>query len=82
MCGGADAGSGLVLANAGPATNGSQFFLVYQDSDIDPNYTVFGRIVQGLDVLDRVAADGADDSNGAGDGHPKMDVTIESVSGS
>ena len=68
------------MANAGPATNGSQFFLVYKDSDIDPIYSVFGTITGGLDVLDRIAAGGTDDSNGTGDGRPKLAVTIESVS--
>jgi peptidyl-prolyl cis-trans isomerase B (cyclophilin B) len=69
----------LAMANAGPGTNGSQFFLVYKDSDIDPNYTVFGTITGGLDVLDKIAAAGEDDSNGPGDGRPKLAVTITSV---
>jgi peptidyl-prolyl cis-trans isomerase B (cyclophilin B) len=69
----------LAMANAGPGTNGSQFFLVYKDSEIDPNYSVFGKITKGLDVLDKIAAAGTDDSNGAGDGHPKLEVTITRV---
>ena len=69
----------VAMANAGPGTNGSQFFLVYQDSDIDPNYTVFGTVSAGLDVLDKVARGGTDDSGGTGDGRPKLDVTIQSV---
>jgi peptidyl-prolyl cis-trans isomerase B (cyclophilin B) len=69
----------LAMANAGPGTNGSQFFLVYRDSDIDPNYTVFGTVTRGLDVLDQIAAGGADDSNGTGDGRPKLQVTINRV---
>ncbi len=69
----------LAMANAGPGTNGSQFFLVYKDSDIDPNYTVFGTVTGGLDILDKVAAAGEDDSNGPGDGRPKLQVTITSV---
>jgi peptidyl-prolyl cis-trans isomerase B (cyclophilin B) len=69
----------LAMANAGPGTNGSQFFLVYKDSEIDPNYSVFGRITAGIDVLDKIAAAGTDDSNGPGDGHPKLEVTINRV---
>jgi peptidyl-prolyl cis-trans isomerase B (cyclophilin B) len=69
----------LAMANSGPGTNGSQFFLVYKDSAIDPNYSVFGRITAGLDVLDRIAAAGTDESNGPGDGHPKLEVTISRV---
>jgi peptidyl-prolyl cis-trans isomerase B (cyclophilin B) len=49
----------LAMANAGPDTNGSQFFLVYADSILRPNYTVFGWIDDaGLAVLDAIAAGG------------------------
>jgi len=49
----------LAMANAGPDTNGSQFFLVTSDSVLRPNYTVFGRVsAAGLATLDKVAAGG------------------------
>jgi peptidyl-prolyl cis-trans isomerase B (cyclophilin B) len=49
----------LAMANAGPDTNGSQFFLVYADSILRPNYTVFGRISEsGMAALDAIAAGG------------------------
>jgi peptidyl-prolyl cis-trans isomerase B (cyclophilin B) len=49
----------LAMANAGPDTNGSQFFLVYKDSALRPNYTVFGTVsAAGMAVLDRIAAAG------------------------
>ena len=49
----------LAMANAGPDTNGSQFFLVYADSVLHPNYTVFGTVDRsGLRTLDRIAAGG------------------------
>jgi peptidyl-prolyl cis-trans isomerase B (cyclophilin B) len=67
------------MANSGPGTNGSQFFLVYKDSDIDPNYTIFGTITAGLDVLDKIATAGTDDSNGPADGRPKINVTLLTV---
>ena len=52
----------LAMANAGPGTNGSQFFLVYKDSQLPPNYTVFGTIDQtGLATLDKIAAAGTAD---------------------
>ena len=65
----------LAMANAGPGTNGSQFFLVYKDSPLSPNYTPFGQIVSGLDVVQKIAAAG---SNPPGDGSPKQPVVIES----
>ncbi|MFE4053219.1 peptidylprolyl isomerase [Streptomyces sp. YIM B13518] len=47
------------MANAGPNTNGSQFFVVYGDSALRPNYTVFGTVgVAGLKTLDEIAAGG------------------------
>jgi peptidyl-prolyl cis-trans isomerase B (cyclophilin B) len=68
----------LAMANAGPGTNGSQFFLVYKDSELPPNYTVFGTIDQtGLATLDKIAAAGTAD--GGPDGKPKDDVTIKSI---
>jgi peptidyl-prolyl cis-trans isomerase B (cyclophilin B) len=68
----------LAMANAGPGTNGSQFFLVYQDSQLPPNYTVFGTIDQtGLATLDKIAAGGVD--GGGSDGKPKLPVQIKSI---
>jgi peptidylprolyl isomerase len=45
----------LAMANAGPNTNGSQFFIVHQDYPLQPNYTIFGKVTEGLDVLDAIA---------------------------
>jgi peptidyl-prolyl cis-trans isomerase B (cyclophilin B) len=70
----------VAMANAGPNTNGSQFFLVYQNSaGLQPNYTPFGTIVSGLKIIQNVAKAGSDNANGAGDGHPKEKVVIKSV---
>ena len=62
-----------------PDTDGSQFFLVYKNTPLPPNYTPFGTIVSGLNVIQNVAKAGTDNSNGAGDGHPKEPVQIERV---
>jgi peptidyl-prolyl cis-trans isomerase B (cyclophilin B) len=68
----------LAMANAGPGTNGSQFFLVYQDSILPPTYTVFGVIDEkGLAVVDEIAA--AAVADGTDDGPPKNPVTIKTV---
>ncbi|MFF8610677.1 peptidylprolyl isomerase [Streptomyces sp. NPDC015346] len=69
----------LAMANAGPGTNGSQFFMVYGDSELPPNYTVFGKATSGMDLLEEVADAGSDDANGEGDGAPKKKVTIQDV---
>jgi peptidyl-prolyl cis-trans isomerase B (cyclophilin B) len=68
----------LAMANAGSGTNGSQFFVVYQDSTLPPTYTVFGTVDEtGVAVVERIAAAGVQD--GTDDGKPKMNVTIQSV---
>lgn len=68
----------LAMANAGPDTNGSQFFLVYEDTQLPPSYTVFGQMSDaGVDVVKKVAAKGT--ANGSPDGPPKTEVKIESV---
>lgn len=49
-------GRGVVaMANAGTGTTGSQFFIVLADTGLEANYSVFGEVVDGLDVLDRIA---------------------------
>lgn len=68
----------LAMANAGPGTNGSQFFMVYKDSQLPPQYTVFGTIQpDGLAVLDKVAKAGV--AGGGEDGAPASEVTIKSL---
>jgi peptidyl-prolyl cis-trans isomerase B (cyclophilin B) len=69
----------VAMANAGPGTNGSQFFIMYKDSQLEPNYTPFGTVTKGMDILDRVAAGGAGTENGPDDGRPKLAVTIQSL---
>jgi peptidyl-prolyl cis-trans isomerase B (cyclophilin B) len=68
------------MANAGPGTNGSQFFLVYRNSlSLPASYTPFGTVVKGLGIVQNVAKAGTDNANGAGDGHPKKKVIIYRV---
>ncbi len=45
----------LAMANAGPNTNGSQFFIMHSDYPLPPNYTIFGQLIEGEDVLDTIA---------------------------
>lgn len=67
----------VAMANAGPGTNGSQFFLVYEDTRLPPAYTPFGRITRNAHVLDEIAGKGTKD--GGGDGAPRQDVIVDSV---
>jgi peptidyl-prolyl cis-trans isomerase B (cyclophilin B) len=77
----------VAMANAGPGTNGSQFFIIYKDSELPANYTLLGTVTEGLDIVKQVAAAGHDDafktnpdgSQGPGGGHPKKAVTITSL---
>ena len=57
----------VAMANSGPNTNGSQFFLVFGDTQLSPDYTVFGTIdAAGIAALKQIAAQGTDDSQGSG----------------
>ena len=68
----------LAMANAGPDTNGSQFFIVYEDSQLPPSYAVFGHVDDaGLKVVREIAEKGT--KTGAPDGPPKEPVEIDSV---
>ena len=68
----------VAMANSGPNTNGSQFFLVFGDSPaLGPSYSIWGKITEGLDVLKFIASKGVTDPSGIG--APKIKVAIESV---
>jgi peptidyl-prolyl cis-trans isomerase B (cyclophilin B) len=67
----------VAMANSGPNTNGSQFFLVYGDSQLPAQYTPFGKVTGGLDVLHKIAAAGV--KGGGEDGAPTTPVTLKSV---
>jgi cyclophilin family peptidyl-prolyl cis-trans isomerase len=64
----------LAMANAGPNTNGSQFFIVHADAQLPPAYSVFGRTVEGLDVVDAIATTRTDARD-----RPYEDMVISTV---
>lgn len=64
----------VAMANAGPGTAGSQFFIVYKDTTLGPSYTIWGTVVSGLDVVSKVAAAGV--QGGGGDGAPHQSIVI------
>jgi cyclophilin family peptidyl-prolyl cis-trans isomerase len=66
------------MANAGPNTNGSQFFIVQKDYPLPPNYTIFGQLTDGLDVLDKIATTPTGPGAGGPD-TPKTPITINSI---
>ncbi len=65
----------VAMANAGPGTAGSQFFLVYQDTTLPPNYTIWGQVTEGLDIVEQIAAAGV--QGGGTDGSPAAPIGIE-----
>ena len=65
----------VAMANAGAGTGGSQFFIVYKDgSTLGPNYTIWGKVVSGLDVITKVATQGV--QGGGADGKPVQPIVI------
>ncbi|MEP7158235.1 MAG: peptidylprolyl isomerase [Chloroflexota bacterium] len=64
----------LAMANAGPNTNGSQFFVMHANYNLPPNYTIFGKLTAGEDTLDKIATA----PTGAQD-RPTQPVTINKV---
>jgi peptidyl-prolyl cis-trans isomerase B (cyclophilin B) len=74
------AGTLAMAHSSQPNSNGSQFFFAYQTTTLPRDYTPFGTIASGLDIVKNVARAGTDNANGTGDGHPKQSVVIDSVS--
>jgi peptidyl-prolyl cis-trans isomerase B (cyclophilin B) len=73
-------GSIAMAKTSAPNSTGSQFFINYQDSPLDPAYTYVGSVIRGLDLVEQVAKGGDDASFGAnGGGKPKVTMTIKSI---
>ncbi|MBA2527342.1 MAG: peptidylprolyl isomerase [Pyrinomonadaceae bacterium] len=64
----------VAMANAGPNTNGSQFFIMHSDYALPPSYTIFGRVTEGQDVVDTIAT-----SKTGRDDRPASEVKMEKV---
>ena len=64
----------MAMANAGPNTNGSQFFIMHVDYALPPNYTIFGRVTEGQDVVNAIATSATDRND-----RPVEEVRMESV---
>ena len=64
----------VAMANAGPNTNGSQFFIMHVDYPLPPSYTKFGRVIEGQDVVDAIATTPRDRND-----RPLSEVKMEKV---
>jgi cyclophilin family peptidyl-prolyl cis-trans isomerase len=70
----------LAMANRGPNTNTSQFFIMLRDNLRMPkNYTIFGKVIKGIEVVDKIGEVEIDPQMGATDGKPKTDVVMKKV---
>jgi peptidyl-prolyl cis-trans isomerase B (cyclophilin B) len=67
----------VAMANSGANTNGSQFFIVYEDTSMNPNYTIWGKVIKGLEIVKVIAKEGVAD--GTSNGMPKQMIAIEKV---
>jgi cyclophilin family peptidyl-prolyl cis-trans isomerase len=64
----------VAMANSGPNTNGSQFFIMHKDVGLPHSYTIFGKVTDGIDVVDSIADSKTDRSD-----RPESDVRISAV---
>lgn len=69
----------LAMANSGPNTNGSQFFIMLADNSLPHNYTIFGKVIAGQDIVDKIGQVAITPQMGPNDGVPKVPVVMESV---
>lgn len=67
----------VAMANSGANTNGSQFFIVYENTSLPPEYTIWGKVTKGLEIVKAIAKEGVAD--GTSDGLPKQTIAIERV---
>ena len=67
----------VAMANSGPGTNGSQFFLVFADTTLGANYTLWGTVTQGLEIVKAIAKAGV--RGGGADGAPSQQIEIKRV---
>jgi len=75
-------GTVAIAKTSNPSTSGSQFFIVYKDTDLDATYTILGKVTEGLDLVKKVAAAGVvpdPSAQSQGDGAPKLEIDIKTM---
>jgi cyclophilin family peptidyl-prolyl cis-trans isomerase len=69
----------VAMANSGPNTNLSQFFVCLKDVGLPHNYTIFGKVTKGMDVVEKIGGVDIIPGMGQTDGRPKVDVMIKKI---
>ena len=69
----------VAMANAGPNTNGSQFFVMHQDYALPKNYVIFGKVTEGMEVVDKIATAPVGMSSSGENSKPVTPAVIQSV---
>ncbi len=67
------------MANAGPNTNGSQFFIMHQKTPLPKNYVIFGKVVDGMEIVDKIAESEVESSPSGESSSPVDPTMVESV---
>ena len=69
----------VAMANSGPNTNGSQFFIVHKDTDVPKNYVIFGQVLTGMETIDKIAGVKVEDNGRGEQSKPTETVKIEKI---
>ncbi len=69
----------VAMANAGPDTNGSQFFIMHEDQQLPPNYTIFGHVIEGMETVDAIASGAVTMSSSGEQSKPVEPVSIMKI---